>query len=77
MAGGKETPRQKMISLMYLVLLAMLALQVSSVIIEKFQQLNESMESSIDASGKRNSEIYNQIEMAVEKGKFARQMSLY
>lgn len=72
MAGGKETPRQKMISLMYLVLLAMLALQVSSVIIEKFQQLNESMESSIDASGKRNSEIYNQIEVAVEKGKFAK-----
>ena len=72
MAGGKETPRQKMISLMYLVLLAMLALQVSSVIIEKFQQLNESMESSIDASGKRNSEIYHQIEEAVKKGKFAK-----
>jgi len=30
MAGGKETPRQKLIGLMYLVLLALLALQVSS-----------------------------------------------
>jgi len=30
MAGGKETPRQKLVGLMYLVLLALLALQVSS-----------------------------------------------
>ena len=40
MAGGKETPRQKLINLMYLVLLAMLALQVSAAIIQKFQFLN-------------------------------------
>ena len=31
MAGGKETPRQKMISMMYLVLTALLALNVSVV----------------------------------------------
>ena len=33
MAGGKETPRQKMIGLMYLVLTAMLALNVSKAIL--------------------------------------------
>lgn len=44
MAGVKETPRQKMVGLMYLVLLALLALQVSSAVIFKFEQLNKNME---------------------------------
>ncbi len=54
MAALKETPRQKMISLMYLVLLALLALQVSSSIIFKFQFLNNSLESFVKDSEKRN-----------------------
>ena len=44
MAGGKETPRQKMIGMMYLVLLAMLALQVSNTVLEKFIFINQSLE---------------------------------
>ena len=36
MAGGRETPRQKMIGMMYLVLTAMLALNVSKEIINAF-----------------------------------------
>ncbi len=36
MAGGKETPRQKMIGMMYLVLTALLALNVSKEIIKAF-----------------------------------------
>ena len=43
MAGGKETPRQKMIGMMYLVLTALLALQVSAAIIQKFIQLDDSL----------------------------------
>jgi gliding motility-associated protein GldM len=43
MAGGKESPRQKMINMMYLVLTAMLALQVSSAILEKFQLIDLSI----------------------------------
>src|SRR5215207_10032154 len=43
MAGGKETPRQKMIGMMYLVLTALLALQVSSAILLKFQYLDDSL----------------------------------
>ncbi len=43
MAGGKETPRQKMIGMMYLVLTALLALQVSSAIILKFKFLDDSL----------------------------------
>lgn len=41
MAGGKETPRQKMIGMMYLVLTAMLALNVSSSIIDAFITIDE------------------------------------
>jgi hypothetical protein len=41
MAGGKETPRQKMIGMMYLVLTALLALNVSSAILLKFQFLDD------------------------------------
>jgi gliding motility-associated protein GldM len=44
MAGKKETPRQRMIGMMYLVLTALLALQVSNQILQKFVLLNEGME---------------------------------
>ena len=43
MAGGKETPRQKMIGMMYLVLTALLALQVSNAVLEKFAIINETL----------------------------------
>lgn len=43
MAGGKETPRQKMIGMMYLVLTALLALNVSTTVIDKFLFINESL----------------------------------
>ena len=69
MAGGKETPRQKLIGLMYLVLLAMLALQVSSIIIEKFQMLNVSIEASNTSSEKQSLAIMNRIKHAVENNK--------
>ena len=36
MAGGKETPRQKMIGIMYLVLMAMLAINVSDSVLNAF-----------------------------------------
>ena len=46
MAGYKETPRQKMISMMYLVLYALLALNVSKEVLNAFIVVNESMEST-------------------------------
>ena len=54
MAGTKETPRQKMIGMMYLVLTALLALQVTSAILEKFVLLNNSLEQSTGAANKVN-----------------------
>jgi len=44
MAGHKETPRQKMIGMMYLVLTALLALNVSADILNAFTIVNEGME---------------------------------
>ena len=46
MAGYKETPRQKMIAMMYLVLTALLALNVSKQILDAFVLVNESMETT-------------------------------
>jgi gliding motility-associated protein GldM len=46
MAGGRETTRQKMINIMYLVLLAMLALNVSDTILNAFKNINDSLETS-------------------------------
>ena len=46
MAGGKESARQKMINIMYLVLLAMLALNVSDTILNAFKNINDSLVAS-------------------------------
>jgi len=53
MAGGKLSPRQKMINMMYLVLTALLALNVSAEILEAFESLRESLaESAIEFADK-------------------------
>ncbi len=44
MAAYKETPRQKMIAMMYLVLYALLALNVSKSVLDAFLVVNKSME---------------------------------
>lgn len=44
MAGVKETPRQRMIAMMYLVLTALLALNVSKEVVDAFLVVNESVE---------------------------------
>ena len=46
MAGGKQTPRQKMINLMYLIFIAMLALNMSKEVLAAFGIMNEKLETS-------------------------------
>ena len=46
MAGGKETPRQKMIGMMYLVLTALLALNVSKQVLEAFAAIDDNTQRS-------------------------------
>lgn len=48
MAGGKLTPRQKMINMMYLVLTALLAMNVSAEVLEAFKLVETGIENSND-----------------------------
>jgi gliding motility-associated protein GldM len=68
MAGGKETPRQKMIGMMYLVLTALLALQVSSAILLKFQYLDDSLMAVNYKTVEDNTGTIKGIAQAVQKG---------
>ncbi len=72
MAGGKETPRQKMIGMMYLVLTALLALQVSSAVLEKFAIINETMVNVIRETGQKNAATLNEIVKEAGKSQNAR-----
>jgi len=48
MAGGKETPRQKMIGMMYLVLTALLAMNISKDVLNAFIQINKGLGKTSD-----------------------------
>ncbi len=67
MSGGKETGRQKMIGMMYLVLTALLALNVSSTVIEKFIFLNDSLVRANKEAEERNIEILEAMRGSVEE----------
>lgn len=72
MSGTKnapETPRQKMIGMMYLVLTAMLALNVSSEILSGFKLVDDSLHTSISSSEEQNSNLYKEFEALLTKNK--------
>lgn len=65
MSGAKncpETPRQKMIGMMYLVLTAMLALNVSSDILNGFTMVDNSLHTTINSAELRNKNLYEDFE---------------
>jgi gliding motility-associated protein GldM len=63
MAGYKETPRQKMIAMMYLVLTALLALNVSKQILDAFLVVNESMESANESVIQKIGDAYDKFQV--------------
>ncbi|MGY2133863.1 type IX secretion system motor protein PorM/GldM [Hymenobacter sp. HD11105] len=67
MAGAKETPRQKMIGMMYLVLTALLALQVNSAILLKFKFLDDSLLGVNDKTSTANANTVKGIAATVQK----------
>jgi len=67
MAGGNESPRQKMIGMMYLVLTALLALQVSNTVLEKFIFIDNSLEQSATGAKAQNNNTVERIQSAVEE----------
>ncbi|MCL6218653.1 gliding motility protein GldM [Zunongwangia pacifica] len=54
MASGKQSPRQKMINLMYLVFIAMMALNMSKEVLVAFGSMNEKLEESNATTEQRN-----------------------
>ena len=68
MAGGKETPRQKMIGMMYLVLTALLALNVSKSILDAFVNIEENIQiGNITEHERGNAQLTAVSEKAGEK----------
>lgn len=59
MSFGTQTPRQKMINLMYIVLMALLALNVSSEVLHGFVLVDESLTRSTSNSAEQNRLLYN------------------
>ncbi|HRF99841.1 MAG TPA: GldM family protein [Bacteroidia bacterium] len=70
MSSGKETPRQKMIGMMYLVLTALLALNVSKEILQGFVMVDESIGKSKVILDENNSRIQKAFEDYVKDGNF-------
>ena len=68
MAGYKETPRQKMIGMMYLVLTALLALNVSKQMLDAFIVVNETMENT-------NTNFNKKLDNTIAKFKIQYQMN--
>lgn len=64
MAGGKETPRQKMIGLMYLVLMALLAMNVSKSILLSFVVINDGLETTNEHFVVNNERTYTAFDKA-------------
>ena len=58
MAGAKLSPRQKMINMMYLVLTALLALNVSREVMDAFYEVQKGQEASIETIEKQNARTY-------------------
>lgn len=61
MAGGKLTPRQKMVNLMYLVFIAMLALNMSKEVLSAFGILNNKIVDSNTITDTRNQSSFEQL----------------
>jgi gliding motility-associated protein GldM len=66
MAGGKLPPRQKMIGMMYLVLTALLAMNVSKEIINAFVVMNTGLENTNNNTRGKNGIIYTAFDASLQ-----------
>ncbi len=69
MSGGKETPRQKMIGMMYLVLTALLALNVSKEILNAFVIIEEGLNTTNVNFDSKNGILYSKFAKAMADNK--------
>lgn len=68
MAGAKQTPRQQMIGMMYLVLLAMLAMNASKDLLDAFIFLENGIDVTTKNFNTTNNSIYSKITTAAASG---------
>jgi len=61
MGHGKETPRQKMIGMMYLVLTALLALNVSKEVLNAFVLVDEGLSQTNENFAEKNKNLYDEM----------------
>lgn len=59
-SNAPETPRQRLIGLMYILLLCMLALNVSSDVLHGFELVDDSLSKSTENSSAQNKELYKE-----------------
>ncbi|MDR3184176.1 MAG: gliding motility protein GldM [Prevotellaceae bacterium] len=69
MAGGSLTPRQKMINMMYLVLTAMLALNVSAEVLDAFVVIDKGIEHNTRIVQEKNSNNLSDFRMAAAENR--------
>tara|TARA_R110001583_G_scaffold39881_1_gene127749 strand:- start:19444 stop:20997 length:1554 start_codon:yes stop_codon:yes gene_type:complete len=62
----KETPRQKMIGMMYLFLTAMLAINVSNEVLDAFTIIDNGLAQTVRTFEEKNELIYDQFKMALD-----------
>ncbi|MBL4594052.1 MAG: gliding motility protein GldM [Flavobacteriales bacterium] len=68
MSGGDLPPRQKMIGMMYLVLTALLALNISKSILDAFVNINSGIQTTAISFDANNQFIYNAFDKAAATG---------
>ncbi len=66
MASGNLSPRQRMINMMYLVLTALLALNVSKDILKAFKKVESSLSSAVENIDSQNQQMYLEFEKAAQ-----------
>ena len=67
MAGSKESPRQKMINMMYLIFIAMLALNMSKEVLTAFGSMTEELSETNLELQERNDQFMQGLEEKAEE----------
>jgi gliding motility-associated protein GldM len=78
MGHGKETPRQKMIGMMYLVLMALLALNVSNEVLNAFSVLDRGLTSTKETLEQTNGQVMSKFQQqnSINESKVGRWYSI-
>ena len=71
MAAGKQDSRQKMINMMYLVFIAMLALNISKEVLATLGILNDEIENSIRSKSEKSEELYGLFKQNAENPSYS------